>query len=162
ALGQQVFRRGLGAAVGVGEDGVDGGAEAAVDHHLGDAGGGEAAEVGVGAVRGDDHAGGLLGDGEFDVGGLLGFTFVGVAQDDRVAVLDGDVFDAAGGGGEEGDLDVGDDQEPEVGALAAEVAGDVVGAVAEFLRGGAHSGGEFGVDAVVVVEGTGNGGDRGA
>ena len=129
-----------------------GSVELAVDHDHGDLGGEQRRDVALRAVRGHDHAGGLLADGERDVAGLLVLVLVGVAQDDGELAGEGGVLDAASDGREEGVLDVGDDQQPQARALAAQVAGEVVGPVAELQGSRPHPGGELRVDGLVVVE----------
>ena len=87
---------------------------------------GQRRDVGGDAVRRHDDPSCLLGDREIDVPSFFVLVLVGVAQHDGELVGDRGVLDATGNRREEGVLDVGDDQQPQVGALAAQVAGEVV------------------------------------
>ena len=62
--------------------------------------------LGVGAERGDHHAVDALADHHVEIAELLGGVFVGVAEEDGVAVALGCILDATGDRGPKGVLDV--------------------------------------------------------
>jgi len=106
----------------------------------------------------DDQALGQVAAQGVDGAAFLGGVLVAVEQEGGVAVAVGGVLDALGELRVEGVEDVGDDHANGAGLPLAEAAGDDVGLVAEFARGGqdAFAGGAG--DHVRAGQGAGGGG----
>jgi hypothetical protein len=92
------------------------------------------------------------------VGHALGVV-VGGADEDLVAVLDGDIFKALDEFGEEGVGDLGDDETEEAAAAGDEGAGLSVGEVVELVDDLPYAFGDFGIDGYDVIDGARDGGN---
>ena len=91
--------------------------------------------VAVGTKRGNHHAIDALADHHVEITKLFGGVFVGVAEEDGVAVTLCGIFDTAGDRGPERVLDIRQNQCEGVGSFGAQTLGDAAGHIAQFFDG---------------------------